>query len=235
MTEATTAPVALVTGAASGIGAACAALMAEHGWRTIGLDLRTCATDVSIQADVTDRSAVAAGVARALGELGRIDLLVTAAGYYEEGIDVVDITREQWDRMLAVIVGGTVNAVAAVLPQMLQRDSGTIIAISSELALAGSATDLHYVAAKGAVLGFMKSLAAEVARTGVRVNVVAPGPTDTPLLAADSIWRESAYLSTLPLGRLVKPSEIAGAVYYLATEGSQYCGEVISPNAGAVI
>jgi len=134
-----------------------------------------------------------------------------------------------------MILGGTANCAWALLPHLLERGDGSIIAISSELALAGSATDLHYVAAKGAVLGLIKSLAAEVAATGVRVNAVAPGPTDTPLLASDSIWREPEYLSTLPLGRLVKPEEIAGAVYYLATEGSAYCGEVISPNAGAVI
>lgn len=228
-------PVALVTGAASGIGASCARYLRDGGWTTAGLDLNESDTDLSTRADVTDAAAVAAAVGAVLERFGRIDLVVTAAGYYEEGIDVVDITKAQWDRMLAVILGGTVNTVRAALPSMLAADSGTIIAISSELALAGSATDLHYVAAKGAVLGFMKSLAAEVARTGVRVNVVAPGPTDTPLLAADSIWREPEYLKTLPLGRLVKPDEIAGAVYYLATEGSQYCGEVISPNAGAVI
>jgi 2-hydroxycyclohexanecarboxyl-CoA dehydrogenase len=137
--------------------------------------------------------------------------------------------------MLQVILGGTVNCSKAVLPHMLARDSGAIVAISSELALAGSATDLHYVAAKGAVLGFVKSLAMEVAHTPIRVNAVAPGPTDTPLLASDSLWRQPDYLATLPLGRLVKPAEIAGAVYYLATEGSMYCGEVLSPNAGAVI
>jgi 2-hydroxycyclohexanecarboxyl-CoA dehydrogenase len=94
---------------------------------------------------------------------------------------------------------------------------------------------LHYVAAKGAVLGFVKSLAMELAHTSIRVNAVAPGPTDTPLLAADSLWRQPDYLATLPLGRLVKPAEIGDAVYYLATEGSMYCGEVLSPNAGAVI
>jgi NAD(P)-dependent dehydrogenase (short-subunit alcohol dehydrogenase family) len=137
--------------------------------------------------------------------------------------------------MLSVILGGTVNAFAAVLPHMLRRGTGTIVAISSELALAGSATDLHYVAAKGAVLGLVKSLAVEVAHTGIRVNAVAPGPTDTPLLAPGSLWRKPGYLATLPLGRLVRPEEIAAAVYYLATEGAMYCGEVLSPNAGAVI
>jgi 2-hydroxycyclohexanecarboxyl-CoA dehydrogenase len=228
-------PVVLVTGAASGIGAACVDLFAANGWTTAGLDLRESAADAPFVADVSDRAAVADAVARLVAEHGTVDALVTAAGYYEEGIDVVDISRERWDRMLAVILGGTANCAWAVLPHLLARGSGSIIAISSELALAGSATDLHYVAAKGAVLGLIKSLAAEVAHTGVRVNAVAPGPTDTPLLSADSIWREPEYLSTLPLGRLVTPAEIAGAVYYLATEGSAYCGEVLSPNAGAVI
>lgn len=225
----------LVTGAASGIGAACARHFSERGWTTAGLDLHESATDASYVADVSDRAAVRDAVARLLAEHGRIDVLVTAAGYYEEGIDVVEISRAQWDRMLSVILGGTANCAWAVLPHLLERGTGSMIAISSELALAGSATDLHYVAAKGAVLGLIKSLAAEVAHTGVRINAVAPGPTDTPLLAADSIWREPAYLGTLPLGRLVRPSEIAGAVYYLATEGTPYCGEVLSPNAGAVI
>jgi 2-hydroxycyclohexanecarboxyl-CoA dehydrogenase len=227
--------VAVITGAASGIGAACALLLRERGWRTVGLDLNDSDADLPARLDVTDTDAVRAAIDTAVERFGRIDLLVTAAGYYEEGIDVTAISRQQWDRMLAVILGGTVNAFAAVLPHMLQRGQGSMIAISSELALAGSATDLHYVAAKGAVLGLMKSLAMEVSSTGIRVNAVAPGPTDTPLLSGDSLWREPGYLATLPLGRLVTPEEIARTVYYLATEGSMYCGEVLSPNAGAVI
>jgi 2-hydroxycyclohexanecarboxyl-CoA dehydrogenase len=232
---ATDGPVAVITGAASGIGAACAGLMRRSGWRTAGMDLNPSDTDLPLRADVSDRAAVAAAVEQVADRFGRIDLLVSAAGYYEEGIDVARISHAQWDRMLSVILGGTVNCCAAVLPHMLARGEGSIVAISSELALAGSATDLHYVAAKGAVLGFVKSLAMEVAETAIRVNAVAPGPTDTPLLVPDSLWRKPGYLSTLPLGRLVRPDEIADAVYYLATEGSMYCGEVLSPNAGAVI
>jgi 2-hydroxycyclohexanecarboxyl-CoA dehydrogenase len=235
MSPAAGAPAAVITGAASGIGAACAALLRRQGWRTAGLDLKASDTDGPTLVDVADRSDVTAAVDSAAERFGRIDLLVSAAGYYEEGIDVADITREQWDRMISVILGGTVHAAAAVLPHMLARGRGAIVAISSELALAGGISDLHYVAAKGAVLGFVKSLAMEVAHTGIRVNAVAPGPTDTPLLAADSLWRKPDYLATLPLGRLVTPQEIADAVYYLAAEGAMYCGEVLSPNAGAVI
>jgi 2-hydroxycyclohexanecarboxyl-CoA dehydrogenase len=232
---ATDPPVAVITGAASGIGAACVQAMQRSGWHTAGIDLNPSDTDLSVRADVSDREVVAGAVAQIVTRFGHLDLLVSAAGYYEEGIDVVDITFAQWGRMLSVVLGGTVNCCAAVLPHMLARGRGTIVAISSELALAGSATDLHYVAAKGAVLGFGKSLAVELADTPIRVNMVAPGPTDTPLLASDSLWRKQEYLATLPLGRLVKPTEIADAVHFLATEGSMYCGEVLSPNAGAVI
>jgi NAD(P)-dependent dehydrogenase (short-subunit alcohol dehydrogenase family) len=228
-------PVVVVTGAASGIGAATAALFAERGWRTVGLDLRSSSTDMSLTCDVTDHPGISGAIGAVIERFGGIDAAVTAAGYYEEGIDVCDITKAQWDSMLQVILGGTVNTCAAVLPHMIANQRGTIVAISSELALGGSATDLHYVAAKGAVLGLIKSLATELAATPIRVNAVAPGPTDTPLLAADSIWREPDYLATLPLGRLVTPGEIAATVYYLATEGQMYCGEVLSPNAGAVI
>jgi len=235
VTSTGTRPVVVVTGAASGIGAATAALFSERGWRTAGLDLRPSATDLSLTCDVTDGEGVGAAIGGIVERFGRVDAAVTAAGYYEEGIDVCEITKAQWDSMLQVILGGTVNTCAAVLPHMIGNQRGTIVAISSELALGGSATDLHYVAAKGAVLGLIKSLAAELAATPIRVNAVAPGPTDTPLLAPDSIWREPGYLATLPLGRLVTPGEIAATVYYLATEGLMYCGEVLSPNAGAVI
>jgi len=227
--------VAVITGAASGIGAATAERFRRHGWRTAGIDLRPSDTDLPLRRDVTDAAGLRSAADATIAGFGRIDAAVTAAGYYEEGIDVCDITRRQWDRMLGVILGGTVNTLAAVLPYMMASRSGSIIAISSELALAGSATDLHYVAAKGAVLGLVKSLAAELAGTPIRVNAVAPGPTDTPLLAPDSLWRKPEYLATLPLRRLVRPDEVAATVCYLATEGAMYCGEVLSPNAGAVI
>ncbi len=226
--------VALVTGAASGIGAAVAARLSERGWRVAGLDLRPSETNLSLTADVTDREGVREAAGRASRELGPVSLLVTVAGYYEM-LPISEIGIEGWRRMLAVHLGGTRNACAAVLPGMLERGEGHVITISSELALAGGENDAHYAAAKGAIIGFTKSLAVEVADKGVRVNSVAPGPTDTPLLDPDSPWRDLAFLETLPLRRLVKPEEIAEAVLFLAEEGDYFCGQVLSPNAGAVI
>lgn len=137
--------------------------------------------------------------------------------------------------MLAVLLGGTVNACAAVLPHMRRQGTGSIVAISSELGLAGSEDNVHYATAKGAVIGFVKALALECAGDGITVNSVAPGPTDTPLLEPGSPWRDPTYLATLPLRRLVTPEEIAATVEFLADEGTFFCGEILSPNAGAVI
>ncbi len=226
--------VALVTGAASGIGAAVASRLAGQGWRVAGLDLHESGTDLPLVADVTDAAAVREAAGRAERELGPVSLLVTVAGYYEM-LPVSDVGVEAWRRMLAVHLGGTRNACAAVLPGMIEAGRGHVITISSELALAGGENDAHYAAAKGAIVGFTKSLAAEVAGRGVRVNSVAPGPTDTPLLGPDSPWRAPAYLETLPLRRLVRPEEVAEAVLFLAEEGDYFCGQVLSPNAGAVI
>lgn len=226
--------VALVTGAASGIGAAVAARLSGSGWRVAGLDLRPSETDLSLTADVTDAAAVGEAAECAGRDLGPISLLVTVAGYYEM-MPVSDVGVDAWRRMLDVHLGGTRNACAAVLGGMIGRGEGRIITVSSELALGGGKNDAHYAAAKGAIIGFTKSLAAEVAAEGVLINSVAPGPTDTPLLSPDSPWRDADYLRTLPLRRLVHPEEIAETVLFLAEEGGYFSGQVISPNAGAVI
>ncbi|HEY1273790.1 MAG TPA: SDR family oxidoreductase [Thermoleophilaceae bacterium] len=226
---------ALVTGAASGIGAAIAGRLAERGWRVAGVDLEESGTELALRADVSDRAAVAAAVARATEELGPISLLVTAAGFYEM-VPVAEIDDERWRRMLRVHLGGAANACWEVLPGMLARGEGIVVTISSELALAGGGPgDAHYAAAKGAVLGFTRSLGWELADKGIRVNSVAPGPTDTPLLPPDSPWRAPDYLATLPLGRLVTPDEVADSVVFLVEEGTYFQGQALSPNAGAVI
>ncbi|OYN75799.1 SDR family NAD(P)-dependent oxidoreductase [Mycolicibacterium sphagni] len=227
--------VALVTGAASGIGAAVSTELADRGWAVGGLDLRPAPhLAASVAVDVSDSDQVHDAVRAIRGRLGPIHAVVTAAGHYEM-TPVSQISASAWRTMLRVHLGGLRNVVHAVLPEMLERGSGSIVAISSELAIGGGDGDAHYAAAKGAVVGFVRSLAAEVAAQGVRVNAVAPGPTDTPLLAADSPWRDPSYLATLPAGRLCTPEEIAYAVHFLL-DGPGYCtGEVLSPNSGAVI
>jgi 2-hydroxycyclohexanecarboxyl-CoA dehydrogenase len=226
--------VAVVTGAASGIGAVVSARLAERGWRVAGMDLERSDTELPLQVDVTDRRAVERAAGEAAEQLGPPTALVTAAGVYEM-VPVAEIDPDRWQRMLAVHLGGVANACWAILPSMLEGGTGTIVTISSELALAGGDGDAHYAAAKGAILGFTRSLGAELAPQGIRVNSVAPGPTDTPLLAADSPWRRPAYLESLPLGRLVRPEEVADTVMFVLEEGTYFYGQTVSPNAGAVI
>jgi NAD(P)-dependent dehydrogenase (short-subunit alcohol dehydrogenase family) len=223
---------AIVTGAASGIGAAVAAALEKDGYTVAGLDINAAATYV---VDVSDAVAVHEIVARVVADLGPIDAVVSAAGHYEM-VPISDITRQQLHRMLRVHLGGLRNISRSVLPSMLERGAGSIIAITSELAIGGGDGDAHYAAAKGAVIGLVRSLAVEVACRGVRVNAIAPGPTDTPLLPADSPWRAPEYLATIPNRRLTRPDEIAEVVRFLLSDEADFCvSEVLSPNGGAVI
>ena len=227
--------VAVVTGAASGIGAAVARELSDRGWTVAALDhvnAENCPWSEVV--DMRDGTAVRHAVERIENEVGPVQAAVSVAGYYEM-IPLTEITREQWERMLAVHLGGLVNLTRATLPGMVERRDGAIVAIASELAVGGGAEDAHYAAAKGAILGLVRSLAPEVAPAGVRVNAVAPGPTDTPLLEPDSPWRAPAYLDTLPIKRLGSPEEVALCVGWLIDEDNFCVGEVLNPNAGAVI
>jgi NAD(P)-dependent dehydrogenase (short-subunit alcohol dehydrogenase family) len=223
---------AIVTGSASGIGAAVAVALEKDGYTVAGLDIHPAAPYV---VDVSDPSDIAAAVARVVADVGPVDAVVSAAGHYEM-VPIADITRQQLHRMLRVHLGGLRNIVRSVLPSMLERGTGSIVAITSELAIGGGDGDAHYAAAKGAIIGLVRSLAVEVAGRGVRINAVAPGPTDTPLLTADSPWRAPEYLATIPNRRLTRPGEIADVVRFLLNDEIDFCvGEVLSPNGGAVI
>jgi len=227
--------VAIVSGAASGIGAAVADVLGKSGWTVAGLDLHECqGVALPLQLDVSDSRSVDAAVAEVEGVLGSVRAVVSAAGYYEM-IDFDQITPTGWNKMLQVHLGGLFNLTRAALPTMLQRNGGVIVAIASELAIGGGSRDAHYAAAKGAVIGLIRSLAVEVGPKGVRVNGVAPGPTDTPLLSQDSPWRATEYLSTLPVGHLADPSEVAETVRFIIEEGTFMNGEIVSINSGAVI
>ncbi|ANW67084.1 MULTISPECIES: SDR family NAD(P)-dependent oxidoreductase [Mycolicibacterium] len=219
-------PVALVTGGASGIGAAVVTALTARGFTPAILDL-------AVGVDVSDPAAVSAAVDRVRADVGPVSAVVTAAGYYEMA-PVAEIAPDAWRRMLRVHLGGLINTARATLPDLIAR-RGTLVAVASELAVGGGEHDAHYAAAKGAILGTVRSLAAEVAHHGVRVNCVAPGPTDTPLLAPDSPWRAADYLATLPLRRLTRPGEVARCVEYLVCDATFSVGDVVNVNSGAVI
>ena len=228
-------PVALVTGGASGIGAAVVEALTRRGFTVGCLDLNgsTMTAEHTVAVDVSDASAVRDAVAEIRDTLGPISAVATSAGYYEMTA-VGEISAESWTRMLRVHLGGLVNVARATLPDLIEH-RGALVAVASELAIGGGDGDAHYAAAKGAILGFVRSLAAEVAARGVRVNCVAPGPTDTPLLSADSPWRAADYLTTLPLRRLASPQEVARCVEYLVCDATFSVGDVVNVNSGAVI
>jgi 2-hydroxycyclohexanecarboxyl-CoA dehydrogenase len=226
-------PCAVVSGAASGIGRACALALRADGLAVASLDLDEAHdVDLALRADVADAGAVEAAVAHAESELGPVAVVVTAAGYYERA-PLGGIGVAAWRRMLAVQLGGTVNLARGAYARMRGRGAGAICTIGSELALCGDADAAHYAAAKGAIHAFTKSLAVEAAPHGVRVNCVAPGPTDTPLMTPE--LRDPAYVSSLVLQRLVAPEEIAAAVRFVTRGDHNLVGQVISPNAGAVV
>lgn len=226
-------PVALVTGGASGIGAAVVEALATRGYAVGILDLHADPGGNSVAVDVLDAGAVADAVRRLRERLGPVSAVVTSAGYYAMA-PVSEISTDAWHRMLRVHLGGLVNVARATLPDLI-ANRGSLVAVASELAVGGGDGDAHYAAAKGAIIGMVRSLAAEVADTGVRVNAVAPGPTDTPLLAPDSPWRATEYLQTLPLRRLTTPAEVARCVEFLLCDATFSTGDVVNVNSGAVI
>ena len=228
--------VAVVTGASSGIGRATAERLAGAGYRvavnyaTNERAAKAVAASVAgraYAADVADARAVADMVDRIERELGPIGVAVSNAGFYEEVL-IDDIDDDRWSRMLRVHLGGAFHLTRAVVPAMRSRGAGSIVLVASEL---GSPRASHYVAAKSALFGFGRSLARELAPQ-IRVNIVAPGPVDTPLLPDRD--RAAAYTSTVPLRRIGHPPEIAEAILHIAT-ATFTTGAVYSPNGVVVI
>ena len=234
-------PVAFVTGGAGGIGRATVRELARRGYAVAISDLghtddaAALASEVqgiASDVDVADPVAISRAIRDAEDQLGPIDVAICCAGFDVD--QVLDLTDDYlWARFLHVLLGGCVNVIAAVRPSMQDRATGSIVTVSSELALIGEDRHVAYVTAKAAILGLTRAMAHELGPAGIRVDSVAPGPTDTAMLTGR--WRDDkAYLASIPLGRFGMPSEVAATIVNLA-EATWTTGQIVSPNGGIVI
>ena len=244
--------ISLVTGASRGIGRAIALAFAQEGadvvcnYNQSEQDAETLVREIeamerhaiAVRADVAHADQVEALVGAAIERFGRIDLLVNNAGFATMH-SVVDMPIFAWDDLIAAHLRGTFLMCHAVLPQMLERQDGRIINISSQLAYKGRRGWAHYSAAKAGVIAFTRVLAQEVSRDGIRVNCIAPGPIATDIIPKDrqpSEEESGRLLDELPMGRSGTVEEVAPTAVFLAsTDSSYYVGQTLGPNGGDVM
>lgn len=236
--------VAIVTGAGSGIGRACAVQLAGDGADLSVWDLNGDGAKETVETiekaggramacvgDAADAGQIAAFVERTRSELGPITILVNNAGI-TAFTGFRDIDEKAWDRMIRVNLKGPFLCTQAVIGDMLDAGWGRIINISSSSAQTGAPGMAHYAASKGGVIGFTKALAIEYAPRGITVNNIPPGSVVTPMLEASPVDIETAS-QIVPMKRLGKPEDIAAACSYLASEAANYVtGQTISVNGG---
>jgi len=234
--------VALVTGSSRGIGRAVAAELARDGYAVcINYYERKDKADelvallraegreaIAVQADVSKRSEVNAMVAQCERELGKITLLVNNAGVAGQSL-FQDVTDEMWERYFGVNLNGARNTIQAVLPNMLHEKSGCIVNISSIWGQHGASCEVTYSCTKHALIGLTRSLAMELAPSGIRVNCVAPGVIETDMVKVLGEETLKDLAEQTPLGRLGKPEDIAAAVAYLASDKASFVtGQVLA-------
>jgi NAD(P)-dependent dehydrogenase (short-subunit alcohol dehydrogenase family) len=240
--------VALVTGAARGIGVEIAAELAQAGARVAVLDVREAAAKSAAQqlcdagrdaiglgADVTRQNQVAAAIQAVIGQWGRIDILINNAGICPM-TPLADISEAEWDLVLNVNLKGAFLCSQAVAPGMQQQQHGKIVNIASSAGqMGGLAVGLHYSASKAGVLGLTKSLA-RILAPAIQVNAVAPGTTETDMIQG---WDENAVaniVKQIPLKRLGQPSDVAGAVLFLVSPQAAFItGQTLSVNGGLLM
>ena len=226
--------VALVTGGASGIGAACVDLLRQRGATVVAADL--AAGEDVVACDVTDEAAVDALVASIVEEHGRIDLAANVAGTSGTWAEVADTTTEDWRRTMSVNLDGVFFCLRAELRAMRAAGRGSIVNVASAAGRMGVPGLADYSASKHGVIGLTRSAAAEVARRGIRVNAVLPGSVRTPMLRAFAGGDEAALEkmgARSPMGRLGEPEEVAEAVVWLLGDGASYVtGSCVSPDGG---
>ncbi len=243
--------VALVTGGASGIGREVCRALAADGRRVAVADINTAgATEtvalieqaggaaLAVTMDITNSHSVMQGCLAAADEMGPVDILVNVAGW-DKFMRFVDTDEDFWDQIIEINYKGVLRTTHACIPHMIERGWGRIINIASDAGRVGSSLEAVYSGAKGGTIAFSKTLARELARKGVTVNVVCPGPTDTPLLgeivgANDDGERViGAMANAVPMKRVGQPEEIAPAVVYFASEGASFTtGQTLSVSGG---
>lgn len=242
---------ALVTGATRGIGRQIALTLAREG-ASIGVNhlssreetkranqltdeiKRLGQQGIALEGDVSDAATVRRVLDTFVKAFGHIDILVTNAGVIHREL-LIDVTEEVWDRIIAVNLKGTFNALHAAIPHFVRRGRGKIVTIASELALVGRAGLAAYAASKAGVIALTKSAARELAPFGVNVNAVAPGPIDTEMLRINPEFRDENRFN-VPLGRWGTPEDVALTVLFLSSDDSNYyTGQVLSPNGGVVM
>ena len=234
---------ALVTGGASGIGRACAQVLAEAGARVAVVDInlegaqqvvKTIGQGLAIQCDLADPEDVSAMRREVISEMGGVDILVNCAGVisYRRGIRAVSV--EEWDRVLDVNLRGTYLVCREFIEEMKKRQGGNIVNFSSLAArVGGIEVGIHYAASKAALIGFTRTLAKEGGPFGINVNAVAPGIILTEPVKRQIGGREEEYIAQIPLGRLGEPRDVANVVLFLASPLSDYVtGIVLDINGG---
>jgi len=239
---------AIVTGAGSGVGRAIALGLASGGASVVIADLsaeraESVVTEIkssggsalAVSVDVADAPGVRDMVSKAVEKFGKIDILISNAGW-DKVMPFVDTDEGLWDRVIDINYRGHVACAHAAVPHMIEAGSGKIVFIASDAGRVGSSGEAIYSGAKGAVIAFSKALARETARKGINVNCVAPGLTDTPMLAQVSEGNEKlmgAIIRSIPLGRVGTPQEVANAALFMASADADYItGQTLSVNGG---